>query len=102
MQGIVQIYQKSRRGLNVKPDHLEDMPVVNVYYRDKQIGLYHANLVGEYSLILRHGGISFPVGTALTIQFRKFSAKKSIHKRIMAIVRNNSNRGMFLSLQAAV
>ena len=80
--------------------HNEDkMPVVNVYYKDNCVGVYKAKLVGEFSILLRHGAISFPAGTALKVKFQRFAKQKHLRKRISGIVRNNSSNGMLLSLK---
>lgn len=82
-------------------EHNDDMiPVVNVYYQDNWSGVYKVKLVGELSMVLQHGAISFPVGTALKVRFRRLVESKSIHKHILAIVRNNSANGMLLRLQS--
>lgn len=85
-----------------KRNHDDKLSVVKVFYHGKQAGMYYAKLVGNYSVVLRHGAISFPVGTALTVQFRRLSKRKSLHKQAEAIVRHNSASGMLLSLQSAI
>lgn len=85
----------------ISEQHNDDkMPVVNVYYQDNWVGVYKAKLVGEFSILLRHGAISFPVGTALKVKFRRLANRKSIRKRITGIVHNNSSKGMLLRLQS--
>ena len=65
--------------------HDEDnLSVVKVFYRDKQAGMYYARLVGNCSVVLRHGAISFPVGTALTIQFRRLAKRRFTRKQAKA------------------
>ena len=78
------------------------LPVVKVFYRGKQAGMYYARRVGNCSVVLRHGAISFPVGTALTVQFRRPAKRKPIREQTMAIVRHNSASGMLLSLQSSI
>lgn len=86
-----------------KKKHDENMlSVVKVFYRGKQAGMYYARLVGNCSVVLHHGAISFPVGTALTVQFRRLAKRKSNRKQAKAIVRHNSASGMLLSLQSAI
>ena len=80
----------------------DDKSVVKVFYHGKQVGMYYARLVGKYSVVLNHGAISFPVGTALTVQFRRLARRKPLRKRAKAIVRYNSASGMLLSLQSAI
>ena len=82
--------------------HDEDsLSLVKVFYRDKQAGMYHARRIGNCSVILRHGAISFPVGTALTIQFRRLAKRRFARQQAKAVVRHNTSRGMLLRLQNA-
>lgn len=85
-----------------KAKHDHRLSVVKVFYRGKQAGMYHARLVGNYSVVLRHGAISFPVGTALTVQLRRLARRRPPRNKAKAIVRYNSASGMLLSLQSAI
>jgi hypothetical protein len=82
-----------------KQDDDDMPPIVNIYYEGSWVGMYKAKLVGESSIVLRHGAISFPVGTALKVKFQRFAKQKYLRKRISGIVRNNSSNGMLLSLK---
>jgi hypothetical protein len=85
----------------ISEQHADDkMPVVNVYYKDNCVGVYKAKLIGEFSILLRHGAISFPVGTALKVKFRRLAERRFIRKPIKCIVRNNSSKGMLLRFQS--
>lgn len=80
----------------------DELSLVKVVYRGKQAGMYYARLVGSYTVVLRHGAISFPVGTALTVQFRRLARRKTNRQQAKAIVRHNSASGMLLSLQTSI
>jgi hypothetical protein len=88
--------------MDKKQHDVDSLEVVKVFYRDKQAGMYYARLVGNCSVVLRHGAISFPVGTALTIQFRQLAKRKFTRKQTKATVRHNTTSGMLLSLQSAI
>jgi hypothetical protein len=78
----------------------DDIPsIVNIYYQGSWAGMYKAKLVGDSSIVLRHGAISFPVGTALKVKFQRFAKQGYLCNRISGIVSNNSSNGMLLSLK---
>lgn len=86
--------------MNSKQAIDDKFPIVNIYYQGNLVGMYKAKLIGKYSMVLLHGVISFPVGTSLKVNFRRFAERKSIHKHILGVVRNNTSKGMLLRLQA--
>jgi len=86
-------------GMYSKHDNDETSHIANVYYRGSWVGMYKAKLVGDSSIVLQHGAISFPVGTALKLKFRQLAERKAIRKHLSGIVRNNSSNGMLLRLQ---
>lgn len=49
------------------PHVVAGMPVVNVWYGGRSIGLYRVRAVDDRAMVLKHGAISFPVGTALDV-----------------------------------
>lgn len=49
------------------PDVVAGLSIVNVWYRGRSIGLYRVRDVAERGIVLKHGAISFPVGTALDV-----------------------------------
>jgi hypothetical protein len=51
------------------PAELAGLPIVNVWYDGRSIGLYRVNKVKaeERVMVLNHGAISFPVGTLLDV-----------------------------------
>ena len=70
-----------------------------VHYRGRQIGRYCVRSVGRYSMLLRHGVISFPVGTILMVQVRRSSDAEAGDrdlKRLVAVVHYNSREGLLL------
>ena len=82
-----------------KQDNNDLSPIVNIYYEGSWVGMYKVKLVGESLIVLQHGAISFPAGTALKVKFQQFAKQKYLRKRISGIVRNNSSNGMLLSLK---
>ena len=81
--------------------------LLTVYYRDNEMGIYHARPVGRYSVVLSHGAVSFPVGTFLKVQFHQCPdqqelEEQELQKNVMAIVRHNSASGMLLGLQSSI
>ena len=77
----------------------ETSHIANVYYRGSWVGMYKAKLIGDSSIVLQHGAISFPVGTALKLKFRQLAERKSIRKHLSGIVRTTSSSGMLLRLK---
>lgn len=45
-----------------------ERPIVEVRHAGHRIGLYRVHEVGDHRMLLSHGGISWPVGTELTIE----------------------------------
>jgi hypothetical protein len=65
------------------------------------MGLYNTRNVGKYSMVLRHGAISFPAGTMLTVRFPRGEESTAIRERLLvAVVRHNSMHGMLLGVVA--
>ncbi|MGD8581891.1 MAG: hypothetical protein PVG12_10825 [Gammaproteobacteria bacterium] len=84
--------------MKTKQQQNETFPLVNVTYHQKRIGMYKAKPVGSRSIMLRHGAISFPVGTALKIRFNQLVGRKIVCKSLTGIVQNNTCKGMLLTL----
>lgn len=55
--------------------------LVTVYFRDQKIGLYRARHVEGISILLKHGAVSFPVGTAVRIEVTPLPDRRSIEQR---------------------
>jgi hypothetical protein len=73
--------------------------IVDIFYSDKWAGMYKAIQAGESLLVLRHGAISFPEGTALKVKYSQRTQTGTIRKYLKAIVHYNSSEGMLLKLQ---
>ncbi|MGA7180891.1 MAG: hypothetical protein WBX11_15085 [Thiobacillaceae bacterium] len=71
-------------------DDLRSDAIVAVAHKSKKIGLYKVKGVGNGTMTLSHGGISFPVGTQLVVDdFLKLvpSAAKPL---CVKVVKNNA------------
>jgi hypothetical protein len=79
------------------PDVLAGLPIVNVWYRGRSIGLYRVKEVGEREFVLNHGGISFPVGTLLDIVDFQRLIPHSPYQRLSATVIDNTYSGIRLA-----
>lgn len=72
-------------------------PFVAVRNGDRRIGLYRVKGLGQGTLILSHGGISFPVGTRLILEDCQM-AIPDCQGAIPALVVGNDRAGMRLAL----
>jgi hypothetical protein len=79
------------------PDVVAGLPIVNVWYRGRSIGLYRVKEVGERGIVLNHGGISFPVGTLLDIVDFQHLIPDSRFKRLSTTVVDNNYSGIRLA-----
>ncbi|MFZ0106909.1 MAG: hypothetical protein WAK92_08605 [Thiobacillus sp.] len=91
-----QISARSIQTGNV-PDMVAGLPIVNVWYRGRSIGLYRVKEVGERGIVLNHGGISFPVGTLLDIVDFQHLIPDSRFKRLSTTVVDNNHSGIRLA-----
>jgi hypothetical protein len=74
------------------PSTLAGLPVVNVWYRGQSIGLYRVHRVDERAMVLRHGVISFPVGTLLdVVDFQRLIPNSASTRLSTTVVDNNRN-----------
>lgn len=87
--------------MNVKHGNDEVWTLANVFFRDCRIGLYRAKHIAEKAVLLRHGAISFPVGTALAIQIGIRLNDISIEEPAVATVLRNSTEGMLVAMGSA-
>ncbi len=78
--------------------HAQPIPrtLVAVHYAGYRIGLYRVRDVSRDSLLLRHGGISFPVGTELVIEPVEPLAADAGARRPARVIRNDG-QGMALA-----
>jgi len=91
-----QISARSVQTGNV-PDVVAGLPIVNVWYLGRSIGLYRVKEVGERGIVLNHGGISFPVGTLLDIVDFQRLIPDSPFKRLSTTVVDNNHSGIRLA-----
>ncbi len=72
------------------PSNVAGLPIVNVWYGGRSIGLYRVNRIDERALVLSHGGISFPVGTRLEIvDFQRLVPNAGASRLSTQVVDNN-------------
>lgn len=79
------------------PSTLAGLPIVNVWYRGQSIGLYRVEQVDERALLLKHGVISFPVGTALDVVDFQRLISHSAERRLSTTVVDNTRSGIRLA-----
>ncbi len=79
------------------PSTLAGLPIVNVWYRGQSIGLYRVEAVDERALLLRHGVISFPVGTPLDVVDFQRLIPQSAERRVSTTVVDNTRSGIRLA-----
>ncbi len=72
------------------PSNVTGLPIVNVWYGGRSIGLYRVNRIDERALVLNHGGISFPVGTLLdVVDFQRLVPNAASSRLSTKVVGNN-------------
>lgn len=79
------------------PSVLAGLPIVNVWYHGQSIGLYRVNQIDERAMVLRHGVITFPVGTRLEIVDFQRLIPDSASPRLSTTVVDNSRSGIRLA-----
>ncbi len=79
------------------PANVAGLPIVNVWYRGRSIGLYRVNRIDERALVLNHGGISFPVGTQLDVVDFQRLVPHAASSRLSAKVVDNNRSGIRLA-----
>lgn len=68
------------------------LPIVTVWYNGHSIGLYRVKQVDGRAMVLRHGAISFPVGTLLdVVDFQHLLPLPAISRLNATVVDNNQN-----------
>jgi len=78
------------------PSALAGLPIVNVWYRGQSIGLYRVKRVDTRAMVLKHGVISFPVGTLLEIVDFQRLIPSSDSLRLSTTVVDNDRSGIRL------
>ena len=89
-------YARSTQTGNV-PANVAGLPIVNVWYGGRSIGLYRVKRVDERALLLNHGGISFPVGTRLDVVDFQRLVPNSGSTRLSTEVVGNTRSGIRLA-----
>ena len=79
------------------PSNLAGLPIVNVWYGGRSIGLYRVNRVDDRALVLNHGGISFPVGTLLDVVDFQRLVPNAGSSRLRTRVIDNNRSGIRLA-----
>jgi hypothetical protein len=79
------------------PSALAGLPIVNVWYRGQSIGLYRVKQVDERAMVLKHGVISFPVGTLLDIVDFQRLIPNAASPRLSTTVVDNRRSGIRLA-----
>lgn len=79
------------------PSTLAGLPIVNIWYRGQSIGLYRVKRVDERAMVLKHGVISFPVGTPLDVVDFQRLIPNSISPRLSTTVVDNNRSGIRLA-----
>ena len=78
------------------PVVLAGLPIVNVWYGGQSIGLYRVKQVDERAMVLKHGAISFPVGTPLDVVDFQLLIPNSASLRVSTTVVDNNLHGIRL------
>lgn len=91
-----QINTRSIQTGNV-PIEVAGLPIVNVWYGGHSIGLYRVNRIEERAMVLRHGAISFPVGTLLDVVDFQHLIPHAASPRLSTRVVDNSRSGIQLA-----
>lgn len=79
------------------PEIVAGLPIVNVWYRGRSIGLYRVRDVAERGMVLKHGAISFPVGTALDVVDFQNVIPNAPTFRLSTTVVGNDHQGIQLA-----
>ena len=78
------------------PALVAGLPIVNVWYGGQSIGLYRVKQVDERAMVLKHGAISFPVGTPLDVVDFQRLIPNSASLRVSTMVVDNTLHGIRL------
>jgi hypothetical protein len=79
------------------PSVVAGLPIVNVWYGGRSIGLYRVKRVDERAMVLNHGAISFPVGTLLDVVDFQRLVPNSFSPRLNTTVVDNNRNGIRLA-----
>ena len=76
------------------PSVLAGLPIVSVWYDGHSIGLYRVKQVDERTMVLKHGVISFPIGTPLDIVDFQRLLPNPVYTRLSTTVVDNNCSGI--------
>jgi hypothetical protein len=93
--------EQQREPGRASPVKSDDRPIVAIRYGGRHIGLYRVKQVGEAGMVLKHGGISFPVGTALDVEDIQHLLPDGVSPRAAATVIDNTPGGLSLAWRGA-
>lgn len=79
------------------PPVVAGVPVVNVWYRGRSMGLYRVMQLGERDMVLKHGTIAFPVGSLLDVVDFQRLLPAGASSRLSAWVVDNGRGGIHLA-----
>jgi hypothetical protein len=79
------------------PSNLAGLPIVTIWYGGQSIGLYRVKQVDERAMVLKHGAISFPVGTLLDVVDFQRLIPNSASPRVSTTVVDNNRGGIRLA-----
>jgi hypothetical protein len=79
------------------PAKVARLPIVNIWYGGRSIGLYRVSKVEERTILLNHGGISFPVGTLLDVVDFQRLIPHAVSQRLSTTVVDNNRNGIQLA-----
>ena len=91
-----QISARSVQTGNV-PNVVAGLPIVNVWYGGRSIGLYRVKEVAERGIVLNHGGLFLPVCTLLDIVEFQRLLPDSPYQRLSTTVVDNNYSGIRLA-----
>jgi hypothetical protein len=91
-----QISARSIQTGNV-PEVVAGLPIVNLWYRGRSIGLYRVRDVADRAIVLKHGAISFPVGTLLDVVDFQNVIPNAPAFRLSTTVVGNDHHGISLA-----
>jgi len=79
------------------PAEVAGLPIVNIWYGGHSIGLYRVNKIEERAIMLKHGAISFPVGTPLDVVDFQRLIPHATSSRLSTTVVDNNRSGIQLA-----
>jgi len=87
----------SRRVAREATASRKGLSLVRLLYGGRKVGLYRVEGVREGSLMVSHGGISFPIGTELVVEDVHGVVSRASSTALATRVVENDARGMCLA-----